>query len=159
MMKIFSTEQLYNADSITIKKQKITSADLMERAGIECFNWLHHKMIGAQIPIHIFCGIGNNGGDGLVIGRHLINHGYNVLIYIANFTDKRSNDFLINYNLIKELSKKWPILMTSEKDFPKIDPDDVIIDAIFGIGLNRPPEGWVKKLIQYLNKKINSPSL
>ncbi len=150
-MKIFSSVQLYKADATTIKKQKITSALLMERAGSSCFNWLHDKLGGAQVPIHIFCGIGNNGGDGLVIAKHLINYGYNVFVYIANFTDKRSHDFLINYDLIKEVGSNWPKLMTSEADFPKIKNDDIIIDALFGIGLNRPPEGWVKKLIQYLN--------
>lgn len=151
-MKIFSTDQFYKADATTIKNQKISSAELMERAGTECFNWLHGKMGGAQVPIHIFCGIGNNGGDGLVIGRLLMIHGYNVKVYIANFKDKRSQDFLINYDLIKETNSEWPVLMTSENDFPAIDKDDIIIDAIFGIGLNRPPEGWVKKLIQYLNE-------
>ena len=151
-MRIFSTEQFYKADAITIEKQNIASSDLMERAGSECFNWLHIKLGGAQVPIHIFCGIGNNGGDGLVIARLLMNHGYNVFVYIANFIDKRSHDFLINYNLIKEVSNDWPILMTSEKDFPEIKEEDIIIDALFGIGLNRPPEGWVKKLIQYLNE-------
>ena len=151
-MKIFSTNQLYKADKITIKKQKIRSTDLMERAGNECFNWLHQKIQGAPFPIHVFCGIGNNGGDGLVIGRLLMLHGYNVKIYIANFTDKRSKDFLINYNLIKDTSNEWPFLMTSEEDFPIIEEDDIIIDALFGIGLNRPPEGWVLNLIHYLNK-------
>lgn len=150
-MKIFSTEQFYQADAITIKQQKITSAELMERAGGECFNWLNDMLQGAPVPIHIFCGIGNNGGDGLVIARLLINHGYNVFVYIANFTDKRSHDFLINYDLIKEVTNDWPILMTSKKDFPKINRDDIIIDALFGIGINRPPETWVKELIQYIN--------
>jgi len=150
-MKIYSSQQFYKADAITIEKQKIRSVELMERAATLCFNWLNEKLNGAQVPIHIFCGIGNNGGDGLAMGRLLINHGYNVFVYIANFTDKRSKDFLINYNLIKEVSNDWPILMTSEKDFPEIDKDDIIIDALFGIGLNRPPEGWVKKIIQHLN--------
>ena len=128
-MKIFSTNQLYKADKITIKKQKIRSTDLMERAGNECFNWLHQKIQGAPFPIHVFCGIGNNGGDGLVIGRLLMLHGYNVKIYIANFTDKRSKDFLINYNLIKDTSNEWPFLMTSEEDFPIIEEDDKFFKA------------------------------
>ncbi|QNJ98843.1 NAD(P)H-hydrate dehydratase [Constantimarinum furrinae] len=152
-MKIFSAEQLYEADKITAEKQNISSLDLMERAGEQIFKWLEDKMKGAQVPLHIFCGIGNNGGDGLVVGRHLINHGYNVTIYIANFTDKRSKCFLINYDRIKDVSKKWPVLMTSEEDFPEIAAEDIIIDALFGIGLNRPPEGWVKELIQYINKQ------
>ncbi|MBL4663856.1 MAG: NAD(P)H-hydrate dehydratase [Flavobacteriaceae bacterium] len=150
-MNIFSAEQLYEADQITTEKQEITSIDLMERAASQIFNWLHNRMKGAQVPIHIFCGIGNNGGDGLALGRLLIESGYNVNVYIANFTDKRSKCFLINYDRIKNVTKKWPILMKSEDDFPEIDQDDIIVDAIFGIGLNRAPEGWVKSLIQYLN--------
>lgn len=150
-MKVFSAEQLHEADKITTEKHDITPLDLMERAGTQIFNWLHHRMQAAQVPVHIFCGIGNNGGDGLVLGRLLIEHGYNVHVYIANFTDKRSKCFLVNYDRIKSITKRWPILMTSEKDFPEIHADDVIIDAIFGIGLNRAPEGWVKSLIQYLN--------
>ncbi|MEZ4857740.1 MAG: NAD(P)H-hydrate dehydratase [Flavobacteriaceae bacterium] len=150
-MKIFSAEQLYKADEITTKKQGITSVDLMERAATQIFHWLHQRMQGAQVPIHIFCGIGNNGGDGLALGRLLMERGYKVSTYIANFTDKRSKCFLINYDNIKNVTMKWPILMTSEEDFPEIHPEDIIVDCLFGIGLNRAPEGWVKKLIQYLN--------
>ena len=150
-MNIFSAEQFYEADKITTAKQEITSIDLMERAATQIFNWLDKRMQSAQVPIHIFCGIGNNGGDGLALGRLLIESGYNVHVYIANFTDKRSKCFLINYDRIKNVTKKWPILMKSESDFPEIHPDDIIVDAIFGLGLNRAPEGWVKGLIQYLN--------
>ncbi|NND87942.1 MAG: NAD(P)H-hydrate epimerase, partial [Flavobacteriaceae bacterium] len=151
-MKIFSSKQLYKADQVTTEKENISSVDLMERAGIQIFNWLHQRMQGAQVPIHIFCGIGNNGGDGLVLGRHLVEHGYNVKIYVANFTDKRSKCFLINYDRFKNTTKDWPILMKGTADFPQIDRQDVVIDALFGIGINRPPEGWVKELIQYLNQ-------
>ncbi|MDC8004124.1 NAD(P)H-hydrate dehydratase [Aureisphaera galaxeae] len=150
-MNVFSAEQLYEADKVTTERQGITSTDLMERAATQIFNWLHTRMQGAQVPIHIFCGIGNNGGDGLALGRLLIQSGYNVNVYIANFTDKRSKCFLINYGRIKDVTKKWPILMKGEEDFPEIHPDDIIVDALFGIGLNRAPEGWVKSLIQYLN--------
>lgn len=151
-MKIFSSEQFYQADAITTEKQGITSADLMERAGTQIYNWLHHRMQGAQVPVHIFCGIGNNGGDGLVVGRLLIESGYLVHMYVVNCSDKRSKNFLINYDRIKNITKEWPKLMKSETDFPEIHPDDIIIDAIFGIGLNRCPGGWVKQLIQYLNE-------
>ena len=150
-MKVFSAVQLHEADKVTTKKHGISLSDLMERAGTQIFNWLHQRLQGAQVPIHIFCGIGNNGGDGLVVGRLLTEHGYNVTVYVANFTDKRSKCFLIKYDRIKQVTKKWPILMTSEEDFPAIQPEDIIVDALFGIGLNRPPEGWVKLLIQYIN--------
>ncbi len=150
-MKIFSAKQLYEADKKTTENQEISSTELMERAGTQIFNWIHDKLKGAQVPVHIFCGIGNNGGDGLVVARLMIENGYNVKTYIVNYSDKRSKDFLRNYDKIKDVTKKWPTLMTSENDFPEINPEDIIIDAMFGIGCNRPPKGWVKKLIQYLN--------
>jgi len=150
-MKILSKEQIYQGDKITIEKQNISSADLMERAGIQIFNWLHKRMEGAQVPIHIFCGIGNNGGDGLVLARHLITNGYNVLTYVVNCSDKRSKDFLINYDKIKNVTHDWPILLSCEEEFPTIDKDDIIVDAVFGIGLNRPADDWVKALFQHFN--------
>lgn len=148
-MKIFSAKQVYQADKLTIKKQDISSTDLMERAGTQVFNWLHLRLQGTQVPIHIFCGIGNNGGDGLVVARHLLLDGYNVTIYIVNYSDKRSKDFLINYDRIKSLTKRWPILLSDIDDFPDIKPNDIIIDAVFGIGLNRPVADWVKALFQH----------
>ncbi|WP_027137604.1 NAD(P)H-hydrate dehydratase [Gaetbulibacter saemankumensis] len=149
-MKILSKEQVYQADKITIERQQITSTDLMERAGEQIFNWLHLRLQGAQVPIHIFCGIGNNGGDGLVLARHLILEGYNVNIYIVNYSDKRSKDFLINYDRVKNITKLWPKLMTSEEDFPVINAEDIVVDAIFGIGLNRPVATWVKNLFKHI---------
>ncbi len=145
-MKIFSKEQIYKGDVLTAEKQNISSADLMERAGEQIFNWIHMRMQGAQVPIHVFCGIGNNGGDGLVLARYLIIHGYNVKTYVINCSDKRSKDFLINYDRIKNVTKKWPELLNCSNDFPEIHPDDIIVDAVFGIGLNRPVDDWVKAL-------------
>ncbi len=145
-MKIFSKEQIYEGDRLTAEKQDISSTDLMERAGTQIFNWIHLRMQGAQVPIHVFCGIGNNGGDGLVLSRHLITHGYNVHTYVVNCSDKRSKDFLINYDRVKNVTKKWPTLLSCTEEFPEIGADDIIIDAVFGIGLNRPIDDWVKNL-------------
>mgnify|MGYP003663406110 CR=1 FL=1 len=145
-MKIFSKEQIYKGDKLTVEKQSISSTDLMERAGTQIFNWMHLRMQGAQVPIHVFCGIGNNGGDGLVLARHLILDGYNVNTYIINCSDKRSKDFLVNYDRIKNVTKKWPTLLSCKEDFPEINENDIIVDAIFGIGLNRPVDEWVKAL-------------
>lgn len=153
-MKIFSKEQIYEGDKLTAVRQNITSTDLMERAATQIFNWMHMRMQGAQVPVHVFCGIGNNGGDGLVLARHLITHGYNVHTYVVNYSDKRSKDFLINYDRIKNVTKKWPILLKCEDDFPEIHPDDIIVDAVFGIGLNRPVVDWVKALfVHFRNTK------
>ncbi|MBJ6369408.1 NAD(P)H-hydrate dehydratase [Snuella sedimenti] len=148
-MKIFSKEQIYEADALTVKRQNISTTDLMERAGTQIFNWIHARMQGAQVPVHIFCGIGNNGGDSLVLARHLITHGYHVKTYIVNYSDKRSKDFLINYDRIKSVTKDWPVLLTNDEAFPVINPKDIIVDAVFGIGLNRPVVQWVTALFDH----------
>ena len=148
-MKIFSKEQIYQGDKLTAKKQNITSTDLMERAGTQIFNWLHMRMQGAQVPIHIFCGIGNNGGDGLVVARHLVTHGYNVKTYIVNHSTTRSKDFLANYDRIKNATKNWPVLLGADDDLPVIDGNDIIVDAVFGIGINRPVDDWVKAIFTH----------
>ncbi|WP_115461908.1 NAD(P)H-hydrate dehydratase [Winogradskyella aurantiaca] len=149
-MKLLSKEQVYEGDRLTTERQGILSSDLMERAGIQIFNWIHDRMQGAQVPIHIFCGIGNNGGDGLVIARHLITHGYEVNTYIVNYSEKRSKDFLVNYDRIKGVTKEWPIVLNEEFTKPEIAPQDIIIDAVFGIGINRPPADWVLDLFRHL---------
>ena len=148
-MKILSKEHIYQADQLTLKRQEMTSTELMERAATEVFNWMHSRLNGAPVLIHVFCGIGNNGGDGLVLSRHLVNHGYNVTTYVVNCSNERSKDFLINYEKLRESSKKWPDLLKCESDFPDISPDDIIVDAIFGIGLNRPADKWIQRLFQH----------
>ncbi len=151
-MKIFAKEQIYEGDKLTAERQNITSTELMERAGTQIFNWIHSRMQGAQVPIHVFCGIGNNGGDGLVVSRHLITHGYNVVTYVVNCSDKRSKDFLNNYDRIKTVTKDWPILLSCKEEFPEIQKEDIIVDAVFGIGLNRAADEWVKQLFQHFRK-------
>ena len=151
-MKIFSGKQIYEADKFTIEKQEISSFALMERAAEQLFQWLHLRMQGAQVKIHIFCGIGNNGGDGIALARHLWEHGYNFDTYVVNYSEKRSKDFLLNLDRLKE-RKIWPNFLNQGAELPEIHPDDIIIDAIFGIGLNRPPDPWVGEIIQYLNSR------
>lgn len=150
-MKIFSAEQIYAADKFTIKKQEITSDALMERSAIQIFNWIHSRMQGAPVKIHLFCGIGNNGGDGIALARHLQEHGYNIGVYVVNYSKTRSKDFLINLDRLKD-RKIWPEFLDSECTLPTIGRDDIIVDAIFGIGLNRKPAPWVVKLMDYLHK-------
>ncbi len=149
-MKIFNAEHIYAADRFTIEKQQIASDELMERAAIQIFNWIHLRMQGAQAKIHLFCGIGNNGGDGIALARHLQEHGYNIEVNVVNYSEKRSKDFLINLDRLKD-RKIWPNFINDASVFPEIGKDDIIVDAIFGIGLNRAPDKWVAKLMQYLN--------
>jgi len=150
-MKILSAKQLYEADQITINKGDITSLDLMERAATNCFQWIHNRLQGGAIPIHVFCGTGNNGGDGLVIARHLKQHGYNVHTYIINCGNKRSEAFLANYDKLKEIGV-WAEMITCSSEFPKVSENDMIVDAIFGLGLSRSPENILKETIQFINR-------
>ena len=70
-MKIFDALQIRQADKTTIERQEITSTELMERAANEVFLWLKHKFTDRKTIFHVFCGQGNNGGDGLVVTRLL----------------------------------------------------------------------------------------
>ncbi|MFS4417419.1 NAD(P)H-hydrate dehydratase [Maribacter sp. 2307ULW6-5] len=148
-MKLFSAQQIYAADQHTIAQQKIDSDMLMERAAVQLFNWMHLRMQGAPVKIHLFCGIGNNGGDGIALARHLQEHGYNIGVYVVNYSDKRSDDFLVNLGRLKE-KKVWPTYLDSPENFPEIGADDIIVDAVFGIGLNRTPDDWVLQLFAHL---------
>ncbi len=149
-MKIFSANQIYAADKATIKKQNITSDELMERAATQLFNWLHLRLQGDQVKVHLFCGIGNNGGDGLALARQLQEHGYNIAVYVVNYSKKRSDDFLTNLERLKD-RKVWPEFLEEGDDLPEIGRDDIIVDAIFGLGLNRPPDDWVVELFEHLH--------
>ncbi len=149
-MKIFSAKQIYAADKATIKKQDITSDELMERAATQLFNWLHLRLQGEQIKIYLFCGIGNNGGDGLALARLLQEQNYNITVYVVNYSKKRSDDFLTNLKRLKD-NEVWPEFLEKGDDLPKIGRDDIVVDAIFGLGLNRPPDDWVVNLFEHLH--------
>lgn len=150
-MKILTSEQLKEADRATLERQKISVLELMERAATKAFHEIHARLKGTGTTIKVFCGMGNNGGDGLVIARLLIENGYETKIFIVNYSNKRSEGFLANYERIKEINHDWPVLLTPHSDFPEISKNDVVIDAIFGIGLNRPLLEQVAKLIGHIN--------
>ena len=153
-MKILFSQDIYNADRATLKNQKITSVELMERAPIKCFEWIINKFQYSSSKIIIFCGVGNNGGDGLVIARHLIENGYKVICYVVNFSNNWSEEFDINYNRLLK-SGESPKLIQQSADFPEIGKDAIVVDAIFGIGLKRAVEGFAAKLILHINKSKN----
>jgi len=150
-MKILTSQHLKEADQYTMQHQNITFLELMERAGKAVFELIDERLQGNPVPIHIFCGLGNNGGDGLVVARYLVEHGYHVTTYIVNFSTNRTEGFLTNFEKLKEIVTPWPVQIKGIEGFPEIPSTDIVIDAIFGQGLNRPIESWVKQLIKYLN--------
>ena len=149
-MKILTATQIHQADKFTIEKEGIDSDILMERAALGIFDWINQRLKGAPNVFRIFCGVGNNGGDGIALARMLHEADFNVAVYVVNFSEKRSDDFLKNMARLKE-RKLWPEFLNATSAHPEIRLDDIIIDAIFGIGYNRPMDGWVQKLVQSLN--------
>lgn len=149
-MKIFTANQIYQADKFTIEKQQIPSDSLMERAATQLFEWMHSRLQGAEVTIQLFCGIGNNGGDGIALARLLKEAGYTIQVHVVNYSEKRSKDFLLNLERLKD-RKIWPDFLNDDCTMPEISPNDIIVDAIFGIGLNRAPSDWVGKLIAHIN--------
>ncbi|PJB13554.1 MAG: bifunctional ADP-dependent NAD(P)H-hydrate dehydratase/NAD(P)H-hydrate epimerase [Flavobacteriales bacterium CG_4_9_14_3_um_filter_40_17] len=150
-MKILNAEQLRVADKNIMLNQKITSVELMGRAANSCFRWLINHLSEGCRSIYIFCGVGNNGGDGMAIASLLRENGLEIKVFELLFSNQPSADFLFYRDEWTQSGEKvFPI--QSEKDFPKIDSSAVVIDAVFGYGLNRPPEKWVQCLFAYLNE-------
>ncbi len=149
-MKIFSSDKIKELDKLTIETQKITSLELMERAALQAFLWLVNRFQDKKTVYHIFCGVGNNGGDGLVIARMLKQNYFEVHVYIVPFSEKASSDFDSNLERLKECNLSYAII-NEDADFPDISENHIIIDAIFGIGLTREMDSWLQILIQKIN--------
>jgi len=147
MIKIFSAQQIREADSYTIEQEPISSIDLMERASKKCSDWILQNLNETN-HYTIFCGTGNNGGDGLAIARLLMNNGKQVKVYGIN-TGNESSDFLVNKNrLLKESIHYAEFKVT---DLPVIRKDEIIIDALFGTGLNKEISGIAAECIKFIN--------
>lgn len=150
-MKIFSAQQIKNWDSYTIQHEPITSIDLMERAANACAKWIAKKFSAKDIAV--FCGQGNNGGDGLAIARILKTEGFNVAVFVLKIQEFGSNDFEVNLKRLESLIQINYI--TSEISFPSLSNNMVIVDALYGTGLNRPLNGLPVALVKYINLLIN----
>jgi ADP-dependent NAD(P)H-hydrate dehydratase / NAD(P)H-hydrate epimerase len=148
-VKIFSAEQIRNWDAYTIAQEPILSVNLMERAAAKCTEWMIHNNFTTQ-PIQIFCGKGNNGGDGLAIARMLLAKGCTVTVYILEFGHKGTDDFQVNLQRLHEISTDIHFLQSKEF-FPVLHGNDVVIDAILGSGLNKPLEGVTAQLVEHIN--------
>ncbi len=149
-MKIFSVAQIKNWDSYTIKNEPISSGDLMERAAKASSGWIIENFTQSS-SYKLFCGKGNNGGDGLAIARLLKQHNFSVKVYIVETAHSGTPDFETNLESLRKISSEINFI-ESTKSFPIIDCDEIIIDALFGSGLNKKPSGIFKDLIIYLNK-------
>lgn len=133
-MKIFSAKQVREWDAYTLTHEPVSSSALMERAAICCYKWLI-RHFDPKTSFVIFCGTGNNGGDGLAIARMLVQANYKTFIYILE-GNSRSEDFSANLARLQPLTKSIKLIYND--NFPVFDGDEVIIDSLFGTGINRP---------------------
>ena len=150
MQTLLTTAQMRMADSFTIAKKPISSVDLMERAAEAFVTALLRENLGSEKAITVFCGKGNNGGDGLAIARLLFNnHCKNLNVFVANFTAQQSDDFSANLQRLKEL----PIDIVTIQDAAEIKnlQTTIIIDALIGSGLNKPLTGKMEALVSLIN--------
>lgn len=136
-MKLLSAQQIHQWDAYTIEHEGITGLDLMERAATKCTDFILERNLTATGGIKIFCGKGNNGGDGLVIARQLIETGFQPVVYILEFGAKGTDDFQVNLQRLHQAAAEIYFIQ-SEDYLPVIDGNDLVIDALFGSGLNRP---------------------
>jgi ADP-dependent NAD(P)H-hydrate dehydratase / NAD(P)H-hydrate epimerase len=145
-MKILTAKQLREADAFTIANDSIDSIDLMERAAKECVS----NLMLMDERVIIFCGPGNNGGDGLAIARLLLPE-EDVSVFLIGDAGKRTDDFLTNLQRLSKLKFKNINEIKSKEDFPELSENDKVIDAIFGTGLSKPAEGIIAELIHHIN--------
>lgn len=151
-MKIFNVEQIRAMDAYTIDHEPITSIDLMERASQAFVRWFCNQYVNTR-PIAVFCGKGNNGGDGLAIARILSGCGYDVQVFIVEYTLNASDDF--RRNLSRLDNHLTPRRIQSENDLPQLPKQIVCIDALLGSGLSRPVDGLLSIVIKHLNALPN----
>lgn len=149
MLKILTSSQIKELDAYTIQHEPIASIDLMERACRAFATWFTTRITNHR-TVGVVCGTGNNGGDGLGIARHLNEQGYDVKVWIVRGSMPESEEFNLNR---KRLQGKIPAFeIISESDQNLFSDRAVLIDAIFGSGLSRPPDGIYAQAIRCMNK-------
>ena len=149
MLPLLTSPQIREADAYTIANEPISSVNLMERAAKAFVGWFVNHFPDKRQAISIYCGTGNNGGDGLAIARILHGHHYkSVNIKIARFSDKASDDFIVN---LKKLQNTITVTEIKPGDVFPDEDSPVLIDAMLGSGLNKPLHGDYEKLVKHLN--------
>ncbi|MBQ3858424.1 NAD(P)H-hydrate dehydratase [Segatella bryantii] len=150
-MKIFTGNQIHELDKYTIEHEPISSIDLMERASKAIYHAISAEYDN-RISFVVFAGPGNNGGDALAVSRMLAENGYNVSVFLFNIHNHLSEECATNKQRIldgKKIKKFTEI--TVNFDPPTLDENTVVIDGLFGSGLNKPLSGGFASLVKYIN--------
>lgn len=158
MQNLLTSLQMRDADAHTISAKSTSSLDLMEAASLAFIKEFEKEVSAVNIPISIYCGTGNNGGDGLAVARILKQHGYQSLaVKIFRFSNTPGADFTANLKRLKHTGVRITELSGSASFAD--ENSDIIIDALLGSGFNKPVEGELERLIDHINasgKKVIS---
>jgi NAD(P)H-hydrate epimerase len=151
-------------DNWAINTLGLPGVVLMENAGCSCAELIKDKLKHIPTPkVCIFCGTGNNGGDGSVIARHLINGGFDVVVVLCGDRDKVKDDAKINLDILERLGQSIERLDLTDTDISgkvkEFAADaDMLVDALFGTGLIGQISNEYKALIESINAQ-NCPIL
>ena len=152
---ILSVKEIRESEQYTMQIQSISSIELMEEAGTTIASHILEDFApSTHHPIAIYCGPGNNGGDGLVIARYFLEHGYPVTVVLCTFDHRCSDEMQTNLLRLQTMSKSLKdINILSFHDISScsnIQPQ-CIVDALFGIGLNRSLTEEYASVIHHIN--------
>ncbi|MBQ7419458.1 MAG: NAD(P)H-hydrate dehydratase [Prevotella sp.] len=150
-MKIFTSAQIKELDRYTIEHEPIPSIDLMERAA-KALTRAITDMWSNSVPVIVFAGPGNNGGDALAIARLLSEQGYQVSVYLFNISGHLTEECAVNKKRLTESKRiKSFVEVTQEFDPPVLEKGMLVVDGLFGSGLNKPLAGGFASLVKYIN--------
>lgn len=152
-MRILTQRQARELDMRINKRIGLSTLVMMENAGIRVAEFIKKIVKDNKKKIAVFCGKGNNAGDGLVASRQLISLGFKVDIYLLSLPRYLSKEAKVNYDILRRLNIK-PRLILKSSSLNSIDFSlyAVIVDAIFGIGLKGELKGIYKEVIEKINK-------
>jgi len=152
---ILTKEEIYEIEKLTTEKYGISNLILMENAGritADIVNEILREQ-GGKRKVIVFSGKGNNGGDGFVCARYLFNFDIDVDVYFIGEENKLKQISFTNLEILRKIGVE--VVSIKEVNIEKIEIEkaDVIVDGIFGIGLNSEVKGVEKQLIEEINKK------
>lgn len=150
-LKILSAAQMRIVDSKTILHEGISPSELMERAAEACVEWLLACKPQSQV-IYIVCGLGNNGGDGLAVTRFLRERGFAATAYVVEYEGTMSEDAREQMNRLHSRYADSLKYIETIRDFPTLNSECLIIDALLGSGTTRETSGLLAATIQYINQ-------
>lgn len=150
MIKIFPTIQIKELDAYTIENEPVSSIDLMERASQALAQAIAERW-SVETPFTVFAGPGNNGGDALAVSRLLAEQGYRVEVYLFNTKGVLSPDCETNKERLAGVAGVDFREITTQFVPPVLTAEHVVVDGLFGSGLNKPLSGGFAAVVKYIN--------